>query len=61
MVICVPVPVQGMQDGWMLVLTAAILCDPLNHEAPVLDEKTAMFYVAAELNVRYPFLLETKY
>ena len=45
----------------MLVLTAAILCDPLNHEAPVLDEKTAMFYVAAELNVRYPFLLETKY
>lgn len=45
----------------MLVLTAAILHDPLNHKPPVLDEKKATFYAAAELNVRYPFLLETKY
>ena len=46
----------------MLVVTAAILCDPCDHEPPVPDEKKATFYAAAELNVRYPFFsLETKY
>jgi hypothetical protein len=46
----------------MLDLTAAILRDPHDSEPEVSDEKKAIFYAAAELNVRYPFLdLETIY
>jgi hypothetical protein len=40
----------------MLVLTAAILRDPRDNEPPVSDEKKAIFYAEAELNVRCPFL-----
>jgi hypothetical protein len=36
----------------MLVSTAAILHDPADNEPPVSDEKKAVFYAAAELNVR---------
>jgi hypothetical protein len=36
----------------MLVSTAAILRDPADNEPPVSDEKKAVFYAAAELNVR---------
>ena len=30
---------------------AAVLCDPLDTEPPVSDEKKATFYAAADLNV----------
>jgi hypothetical protein len=39
----------------MLISTAAIL-DPHDNEPPVSDEKKAIFYAAAELNVGCPFL-----
>ena len=38
----------------MLVLTAAILRDDTG--PPVTEEKKAIFYATAELNVRCPFL-----
>jgi hypothetical protein len=40
----------------MPVSTAAILRDPADNEPPVSDEKKAVFYAAAELNVRCLFL-----
>ncbi len=41
----------------MLVSTAAILTDPTWYdEPPVSDDKKAIFYAAAELNVRFLFL-----
>ena len=40
----------------MLCLTVAIVWGPCDNEPPVSDEK-AIFYAAAELNVRYPSLL----
>ena len=40
----------------MLCLTVAVVWGPCDNEPPVSDEK-AIFYAAAELNVRYPFLL----
>ena len=53
-----PIPLQGiargLNDFWMLVLTAAILRDPRDIETP--DEKKATFYAAAEFNVRCSFL-----
>ena len=56
-----PVSLQEMQEGLMLVLTAAIL-DPRDNEPPVSDERKVTFYVTAELNVRCHFFkLETKY
>jgi hypothetical protein len=55
-----PIPLQGiargLNDFWMLVLTAAILRDPRDIETPVPDEKKATFYAAAEFNVRCSFL-----
>jgi hypothetical protein len=36
----------------MLVSTAAILKDPSDTEPPVSDEKKAIFYAAAEFDVR---------
>lgn len=39
----------------MLVSTAAILRDPTDNEPTVSDEKKAIFYAAAELNVRCLF------
>jgi hypothetical protein len=46
----------------MLIWAAAILRDPRDTEPPVPDEKKAIFYAAAELDVRCPFSeLETKY
>jgi hypothetical protein len=40
----------------MLVSTAAILHDPTDNEPTVSDEKKAVFYAAAELNVRSLYL-----
>ena len=40
----------------MLVSIAAILHDPEDNEPPVSDEKKAVFYAAAEINVRCLFL-----
>jgi hypothetical protein len=40
----------------MLVSTAAILRDPADNEPPVSEEKKAIFYAAAELDVRCLFL-----
>jgi hypothetical protein len=51
-----PVPLQGMQESRMLVLTAAILRDPRDNEPPVSDEKKATIYAEAELNARCSFL-----
>jgi hypothetical protein len=39
----------------MLISTAAILHDPTDNEPTVSDEKKAVFYAAAELNVRCLF------
>jgi hypothetical protein len=39
----------------MLVFKAAILHDTTDSEPPVSDEKKAVFYATAELNVRFPF------
>ena len=46
----------------MLVLIAAILRDPADDRSPVPnDDKVAIFYAGAELNVRYLLLeLESK-
>ena len=41
----------------MSVSTAAILHDPADNEPPVSDEKKAVFYAAADFDVRYLFLL----
>jgi hypothetical protein len=46
----------------MLVLTAAMLGDPAENEPPVSDEKKAVFYAAAESDVRCLFFhLLSKY
>ena len=43
-------------------LTVAILHDPGDNEAPVLDNKKITFYATAQLNVRCPFFeLAIKY
>jgi hypothetical protein len=46
-----PVPLQGMLEGWMLVLTAAILRDSRDNEPPVSDENKANSYASVELDV----------
>jgi hypothetical protein len=46
----------------MKALTVAILRDPRDNEAPVLDNNKITFYATAQLNVRCPFFeLATKY
>ena len=40
----------------MLVSTAVILRDPADNEPPVPDEKKAVFYAAADFDVRCLFL-----
>jgi hypothetical protein len=44
------------------VYTAAILRDPADNEPPVSDDRKAIFFAAAELNVRcLPSELESKH
>ena len=43
----------GLNDYWVLILTAAILRNPRDLEPLVPDEKKAIFYAVAEFNVRF--------
>ena len=52
----------GLNNCWVLILSAAILRNPRDLEPLISDEKIATFYAVAELNVRFFFFLnlETK-